>query len=147
MDPNVIRIDVFGEKSREINDNIFDNISSVHYMGTFDGFKTIPTNEYDAFLYTALDDGVPNVLLEAAAAGLPIIASNDGGVGEFVVDGKSGILIKDYLNFEPYVEVLNILSKGEIEVEKYAKNAQDLLRKQHSWDAFIENVKHDFGKE
>lgn len=147
VDPNVIRIDVFGEKSREINDNIFDNISSVHYMGTFDGFKTIPTNEYDAFLYTALDDGVPNVLLEAAAAGLPIIASNDGGVGEFVVDGKSGILIKDYLNFEPYVEVLNILSKGEIEVEKYAKNAQDLLRKQHSWDAFIENVKHDFGKE
>ena len=38
-------------------------------------------------------DGVPNVLLEAAAAGLPIVACDAGGIGEFVIDGETGRLV------------------------------------------------------
>ncbi len=39
-------------------------------------------------------DGVPNVLLEAAAVGLPIVACDAGGVGEFVIDGETGALVR-----------------------------------------------------
>ena len=38
-------------------------------------------------------DGVPNVLLEAAAVGLPIVACDAGGVGEFIIDGETGRLV------------------------------------------------------
>ncbi len=38
-------------------------------------------------------DGVPNVLLEAGAVGLPIVACDAGGVGEFVIDGETGRLV------------------------------------------------------
>ena len=38
-------------------------------------------------------DGVPNVLLEAAAIGLPVVACDAGGVGEFVIDGETGRLV------------------------------------------------------
>ncbi|MCS7254450.1 MAG: glycosyltransferase [Armatimonadota bacterium] len=37
-------------------------------------------------------DGLPNVILEAAASSLPIIASNISGIPEFVEDGESGLL-------------------------------------------------------
>ena len=38
-------------------------------------------------------DGVPNVLLEAAAMGLPIVACNAGGIGEFVGNCETGRLV------------------------------------------------------
>jgi len=38
-------------------------------------------------------DGLPNVLLEAAAVGLPIIASDVSGIPELVRDGQTGLLV------------------------------------------------------
>jgi glycosyltransferase involved in cell wall biosynthesis len=37
-------------------------------------------------------DGVPNVVVEALAAGLPVVATDVGGVGEAVVHGHNGLL-------------------------------------------------------
>jgi glycosyltransferase involved in cell wall biosynthesis len=38
-------------------------------------------------------EGLPNVLLEAMAAGAPIVATRHAGIGEAVEDGRSGILV------------------------------------------------------
>ena len=40
-------------------------------------------------------DGIPNVLLEAMAAGLPVIASRISGIPEAVIDGRTGILVPE----------------------------------------------------
>ena len=39
-------------------------------------------------------DGVPNVLVEAMACGLPVVATRTGGVPEIVRDGHNGLLVK-----------------------------------------------------
>lgn len=52
-------------------------------------------------LYPGLDvalsasdaEGLPNAVLEAAAAGLTIVATDAGGTSEIVIDGRTGILI------------------------------------------------------
>ena len=140
-----ITIDVYGEFSSEIKSNIFNNIQSINYCGKFDGFDNIPTEKYDMLLYTSIDDGVPNILLEAAAAGLPIIASNDGGVGEFIVNNETGILIEDYLNPDSYVKKMEWAIDNFDNLANMAKNAQKKLLQQHSWDGFVDKVRRDIG--
>ena len=46
----------------------------------------------DLFLLTSRNEGQGRVLVEAMATGLPIVATDTGGVSEVVVDGLSGIL-------------------------------------------------------
>jgi glycosyltransferase involved in cell wall biosynthesis len=46
----------------------------------------------DIALLTSLNEGIPLTLIEAMAAGLPVVATNVGGVGEVVEDGVSGFL-------------------------------------------------------
>ncbi len=40
-------------------------------------------------------DGLPNVIPEAMACGLPVISSTAGGAGEAVADGVSGLIVAD----------------------------------------------------
>jgi glycosyltransferase involved in cell wall biosynthesis len=47
----------------------------------------------DVFLHTALTEGLPQVLLEALAVGLPVVATDVGGVGAALGEGERGLLI------------------------------------------------------
>ena len=145
LDSELFSIDVYGEKSKEIKDEIFDGIETIDYCGPFDGFSSIPVEKYDILLYTSMDDGIPNIILEATGAGLPIVASNDGGVGEFIIDGKTGILIEDYLNESAYVKALKNARNDFGSMRKCAKRAQKVLLEQHGWEQFIKKVEEDIG--
>ncbi len=46
----------------------------------------------DVFLLTSVSEGIPLTLIEAMAAGLPVVATRVGGVGEVVEDGTTGLL-------------------------------------------------------
>lgn len=47
----------------------------------------------ELFILPSLWEGLPNALLEAMAAGKPVVATNVGGIPEIVVHGETGILI------------------------------------------------------
>jgi len=46
-----------------------------------------------AFLHVSLTEGVPSVLFEAQAAGLPVVATDVGGVGSVVDHERTGLLV------------------------------------------------------
>lgn len=47
----------------------------------------------DCFVLPSLDEGMPNALLEAMAAGLPIVATHVAGSSELVTQGVNGLLV------------------------------------------------------
>lgn len=140
VDESKVSIDVYGEFDDLVEEGVFDDIPALKYRGVYDGFGSLPIHEYDLLLYTSLSDGVPNVILEATAAGLPIIASDDGGVGEFIKDGETGILVRKYKDYREYIKhIERILDKPE-KLRDLASSSQKLLKKQHSWKEFVSSV-------
>jgi glycosyltransferase involved in cell wall biosynthesis len=48
----------------------------------------------DAFALSSLREGLPNVLLEAMALGVPVVATRIAGVPRLISDGESGVLVE-----------------------------------------------------
>jgi sugar transferase (PEP-CTERM/EpsH1 system associated) len=63
----------------------------VRFLGDVRGISEF-LSALDVYVLPSLWEGISNSLLEAMAAGLPVIASDIGGNPEVVVDGKSGFL-------------------------------------------------------
>ena len=120
-----------------ITNSVNKNLS---YCGGYRNFfKDIDLKKYHLFLYTSKFDGTPNVLIEAALSGIPIISSKIGGVAELI--GDKAILIE---NPDDTAEFYAAIEEVKNNYEKYLKLATELqekIVKQTSEENFIKQVK------
>ncbi|MBT9293155.1 glycosyltransferase family 4 protein [Prosthecodimorpha staleyi] len=108
------------------------------YRGAFSSFADLPLSEYAAFLYTALWDGIPNILLEAGSHDLPIIAPDIGGISE-LVDDTTGYLVKSGAPHDFALMVTAVLADPEAARTRAQAMARRLVRN-HSWDGYVEAI-------
>ncbi|MDR6818102.1 glycosyltransferase involved in cell wall biosynthesis [Neorhizobium sp. 2083] len=116
-------------------EDVAESETNIFLHGQFDGFGQLPLDSYDAFLYTSLWDGLPNVLLEAAAAGLPIVASNSGGIAELVTP-QTGWLISSSDDAVEYIAALQELADDPAQAFERANAMQQKLLEEHNWAAY-----------
>lgn len=64
----------------------------VHFLGVRTDVPDV-MRAADAYIMSSFYEGLPLVLLEAAATGLPIVATDVGGISELVLHGKTGYLV------------------------------------------------------
>lgn len=91
----------------------------------------------DIFLFTSSAEGLPNVLIEAQGFSTPVVSTDVGGVGEVVIDGKTGILVDSAEPSKLADAVIQIhetknLEKMGLEAEKMARerfSVQSMVKK------------------
>lgn len=111
----------------ELKDEVY-RYAKEHGMLDYVNFAGTTNNIYeflkdsDAFILPSIYEGMPMTLIEAMGYGMPIIASNVGGIPNMITDNYNGILI------EPTVDsicdgIKKIIDGGEEIRQKLGKNA------------------------
>lgn len=82
--------------------------SNVRHEGSYQAFSELPLDQCDAWLYTSEWDGVPNILLDVASAGIPLVGSLAGGTSEVLRPGVSWP-VSEIENISDYVGALRAI--------------------------------------
>lgn len=95
----------------------------VKFLGFRDNIPKILTI-FDVFVLSSVMEGISITLLEAMAAGKPVVATNVGGNPEVIVDGVTGFLVPPKKPDEMALSIIKILQES-----KLAKKMVDAGRK------------------
>ncbi|MBN1514546.1 MAG: glycosyltransferase [Phycisphaerae bacterium] len=71
----------------------------------------------DLFVFPSRTEGLPNSLLEAMAAGLPIVATNVPGNCDVLTDGKTGLLVPPCQPYQLAAAMLKLLQNRSLAEE------------------------------
>jgi glycosyltransferase involved in cell wall biosynthesis len=79
------------------------------------------------------------VLLEAMAAGVPVVASRVGGTPELVQDGHTGVLVPPRAPNDLAQAIMRLLSAPG-EADALGRAAREVVKKRFSIDAMVEST-------
>lgn len=113
-------------------------LPNVRLRGSYDGFDSLPWRESAVFLYTSQWDGLPNVLLEAAVRGMPIIAPSVGGIPELL--GSHAAMVERFDDVDAYGAAV-ASAAGASPTEWPGTALSEMIRARHSRDGFLRALK------
>jgi glycosyltransferase involved in cell wall biosynthesis len=89
----------------------------------------------DILVLPSLSEGRPNVVLEALACEVPVVATNVGGIPELMVDGETGYLVPAK-NPEELSRKINKLLEDKIQRENMGKlGRKSIIQRGLTWEA------------
>ena len=90
----------------------------------------------DLYMLSSRTEGLPNALIEAQAAGVPVVAFDVGGVAETMIPGETGLLVKEHTPGALAAAVLGALADREWRA-RAAALAPDFVRRAFSLEKMI----------
>ena len=137
-----------------LNNNVYDELPFVES-------ETVKVNEYnglftrkelatffqksDLYVDASLTEGFGLVALEAMAAGNVVVASNSGGVCEYLENGVNGVIIDEVNNVYSYYKAIVNLLENPDEYTRLKKNVEETVSK-FDYDITVENYLKYFKK-
>ena len=87
----------------------------------------------DILVNPSYGEGLPTAVLEAGAMGLAVVATDVGGTGEIIDDGKSGFLVKAG-DVKSLRNKMSVLVKNAKLRQKFGVGLQKTVREKFDWD-------------
>ncbi len=82
-------------------------------------------------------DGLPNVLMEAAHQGLPLVSTHAAAIGEFIDDGSNGLLVAPAAPGELAIALARLVGNPDLRT-RLAARAAETLRARFSFDSGVD---------
>jgi glycosyltransferase involved in cell wall biosynthesis len=102
-------------------------------------------NAADLFVHPSLRaEGLPTVVLEAMAAGLPIVATDAGGTSSAVADGETGLLVAK-ADVGALADAVERLLTDRPLAAKLATQALERARTRFAWPSIVGRLLADLG--
>ncbi|PIT86669.1 MAG: hypothetical protein COU33_01875 [Candidatus Magasanikbacteria bacterium CG10_big_fil_rev_8_21_14_0_10_43_6] len=86
------------------------------------------------------EEGLGLVFLEAATAGLPIVAGRSGGVEEAVLDKQTGLIVDIRQDPQSIVDSVVTLLEDPAYAATLGNAGQERIRKEFQWDHQVQNI-------
>lgn len=116
------------------------DLPNLSYEGPFSSpMEWLERFDFDAFLFTSRWEGMPNILIEVGALGIPVIAPTVGGVGE-LVSPDTGYPLPERPSVDDYEHALRAVSRDPLEATARASRMLERVLARHAWDSFVAAV-------
>ncbi|HEX4001815.1 MAG TPA: glycosyltransferase family 4 protein [Candidatus Acidoferrales bacterium] len=98
--------------------------------------------EHDVFVFASLMEGLPLSLLEAMAAGMPVVTTYNSGMADVVEDGFNGLTVLT-AHTESLVEAIERLC-GSVELRKQLGQEAARTMQRYTWERVTERLEKVF---
>jgi glycosyltransferase involved in cell wall biosynthesis len=114
-----------------------ENLSDrIHFAGRRNDVPSL-LRAAEIFVLPSLWEGLPNVVLEAMAAGIPVVASRVEGISDLLTDDRTGLIVPP--NSAPdLIEAIDRLLADPQHAHQMGHSAQQHVRTEFAWDGIVE---------
>ncbi len=143
-DPNMPSIHLFiigeGEERPELEAKIKNlGLEHVIILLGFNNDARSAIGGLDIFVLPSLKEGLPYAIMEAMTVGLPVIASNVGGIPDLVSHNETGMLVPPK-NPKALAEAIRLLAQNRERRMTFGKRAGDIVRTKFPLHAMLEKT-------
>lgn len=111
---------------------------SVRFLGCRSDVHAI-LRTVDGVVSASVDEALPTALIEAAACGLPVVATDAGGTREIVIDGVNGRLVPVGAVTELTDALLDVIENPAL-ADQYGAAGRALVEQRYSFSAWTEHL-------
>jgi len=126
-----------GETRPQVEELIreLDLVPYVHLAGMRDDIPRV-LRTLDAFVLSSKREGMPVSVLEAAAAGIPVVTTDVGGIREVLADGHTALIVPP-MDTEALCKAMVQMTADHALCQRFAMAAGPLVREQYSHDRMV----------
>lgn len=112
-----------------------ENISNVTFHGRVDDIPEFLSN-LDIYIQPSIYEGLCITVIEAMAAGLPVVGSNVGGINYNVREGKTGYL-HDPNDVDGFVDSVLYLAENPSVRQEFGQNARETVVSNYTQEVLV----------
>lgn len=113
------------------------SLPNVVMHGFFSRLEDVVSGDHVAYVHTSEWEGMPTILFDVAAAGIPICAPDVGGISDFV---DSRWLVPGSESVDAYIAHLSLLANSDGERAARCNHQYDVLERDRNWGTFERRI-------
>lgn len=135
-----ISLEIYGKNYLKFWQKVYINFAfknnNIYFKGSFTNINEV-YNSIDLLILPSLWEGLPFVILESMSFGVPVVASDVGGISEVVIPNFNGQLVKKNSSKSLY----DILDNFEItSYTYYSKNSRNFIIQNFTYKSFESKI-------